>query len=230
MRRFCFAGRLEQELTKFAQAEQGTALAAQVAALEERVAGLRAQLDQGAMNRRQGDALNRVSELTRHYAEIIGVEHGERPVRIDIKNLTLTVSGREGRQDFLWEIGSAANWMGLHVATLLALHEYFLGVTERGSTPVPQFLFIDQPSQPFYPEQMSFEEDPEHLREPDSDDIARVQRVFRALSEAVTRTGMRLQIIVIDHVGEAYWANIPNVHVVQRWRGEDGLIPADWQT
>jgi hypothetical protein len=54
------------------------------------------------------------------------------------------------------------------------------------------------------------------------------QRIFRALSEAVTRTKKRLQIVVIDHVGEAYWKGIPNIHVIERWRGDDALIPSNW--
>jgi len=226
-----FGGRLEQELKKFAEADQGNALANKVGDLERRVGELRRLLDQGSIHRRQDEALDKVSDAIRHYAEILDVEHPERPVRIDIRNLTLTVKGPEGRQDFLWEIGSAANWMGYHVATLLALHEHFLELSSVGSSPVPQFLFIDQPSQAFFPERMSVETESgsEREAEPDSDDIARVQRIFRALSEAVTRTKRRLQIVVIDHVGEAYWSGISDVHVVQRWRGNDALIPADWR-
>jgi hypothetical protein len=225
-----FAGRLEQELKKFAESEQGSSLLSEVSNLERRVTELRRQLDQSAIQKKQDEALDKVSEAIRYYAEILGVEHPERPARIDIRNLTLAVKGPEGRQDYLWEIGSAANWMGYHVATLLALHELFLELGDTGSSPVPQFLFIDQPSQAFFPERMmaarrnSKESEPEA----DSDDVSRVQRIFRALSESVKRTKKRLQIVVIDHVGEAYWQSIPNVHVVERWRGDEALIPADW--
>jgi hypothetical protein len=225
-----FGGRLEQELKKFSEADQGSAIVSKVGELERRVGDLRSQLDQGAIRERQNQAIERISQTICHYAGILGIEHPERTVRIDIKNLTLTVKGSEGRQDYLWEIGSAANWMGYHVATLLALHEHFLELGDVGSSPVPQFLFFDQPSQAFFPERMSAERTsgstPE--QEPDSDDVARVQRIFRALSEAVKRTRKRLQIVVIDHVGEAYWDSIPDIHVIERWRGADALIPTDW--
>ncbi|MDB6122911.1 MAG: hypothetical protein JWQ71_1904 [Pedosphaera sp.] len=225
-----FGGRLEQELKKFAEADQGNLLVTKVVNLERRVAELRHQLDQNAIYRRQDVALDKLSDTCRHYAEILGVEHPEQPVRIDIRNLTLTVKGPQGRQDYLWEIGSAANWMGYHIACLLALHEHFLEVADSSTSPVPQFIFIDQPSQAFFPERMSVERNltNETEPEPDSDDIKRVQRIFRALSEAVSRTNKRLQIIVIEHVGEAYWSGIPNVHVVERWRGSDALIPPHW--
>jgi Skp family chaperone for outer membrane proteins len=225
-----FGGRLEQELQKYTEADQGNSIVAKVADLERRVGALRKELDQSSIRARQDKAIDRISEITQHYAEILGVEHPERSVRIDIKNLTLAIKGEEGRQDYLWEIGSAANWMGYHVATLLALHEYFLEISSTSANPVPQFLFLDQPSQAFFPERLSDRKETvaKAESEPVSDDVTRVQRIFRALSEAITRTDKRLQIIVIDHVGEEYWPHIPNIRVVERWRGGDALIPADW--
>jgi hypothetical protein len=61
-----------------------------------------------------------------------------------------------------------------------------------------------------------------------SDDIARVHQIFAALAEASLRTKNRLQIIVIDHADEMTWRGIPNVHVIERWRGGAALIPQDW--
>ena len=62
-----------------------------------------------------------------------------------------------------------------------------------------------------------------------SDDIARVNRIFRALSEASVRTKNRLQIIVIDPADEITWQGVANVSVAQRWRGGDALIPRQWR-
>jgi len=47
----------------------------------------------------------------------------------------------------LQRIGSAANWIGYHLATHLALHQFFV----ESGLPVPRFLMIDQPTQAFYP-------------------------------------------------------------------------------
>ena len=119
-----------------------------IAKLEQKIIQLRTRVDQNAINRKQEAALDAISKTIRHYTEILGVEHFERPARIDIKNLILVIEGPHGRRDHLWEIGSGANHMGYHIATLLALHEHFLGV---GHNPVPQFLIVDQPSQAFFP-------------------------------------------------------------------------------
>lgn len=225
-----FGGMLEQELSKFSAVDRGETLAKQVAQLEARVIELRKELDQSAINERIQMAVNKISQSIRHYAEILGIEHFERPVRLDIRNLTLTVEGPQKRQDFLWEIGSAANWMGYHIAMMLALHEHFRTVKHNA---IPQFLFIDQPSQAFFPERMQGDEKGKKQDEEpeiDSDDMVRVKGIFRALSEAVIRTKLGLQIILIDHVGESAWDGIKETHLIERWRGNDALIPADWRS
>ena len=121
--------------------------------------------------------------------------------------------------------------MGYHVAALLALHEHFIKLGEREGSPVPQFLFIDQPTQAFFPERLGARAKQEKPEEPemDSDDVARVQRIFRAVSEAIQRTRSRLQIIIIDHVGETAWEGISDVRVIERWRDGEALIPTDWR-
>jgi len=224
---YTFGGRLEEALRNYTAADRGSALSEAIAQLDRRVAQLRVRVDQNAIIRKQEAALDTISKTIRHYAEILGVEHFERPARIDIRNLTLVVEGPHGRRDHLWEIGSAANWMGYHVATLLALHEHFLAVSHN---PVPQFLIIDQPSQAFFPEGW-----PPRLTQAKtsrqaqrSDDIARVNRIFQALADASARTKNRLQIIVIDHADEITWQGVNNVRVVERWRGGNALIPSDW--
>ena len=51
--------------------------------------------------------------------------------------------------------------MGYHLATMLALHEYFASRTEN---PVPNFLIVDQPSQVYFPSD-TFEQLVERLEE-----------------------------------------------------------------
>lgn len=227
---YTFGGRLEEALRNYHAADRGSALSEAIAKLEQKIVQLRGQVDQSAIYRKQEAALDAISKAIRHYTKILGVEHFERPARIDIKNLMLVIDGPHGRRDQLWEIGSGANHMGYHIATLLALHEHFLGVSHN---PVPQFLIIDQPSQAFFPEgwpPRAAQGEKSNEAEPPmpSDDIARVNSIFRALSEASIRTKNRLQIIVIDHADEITWQGVSNVTVAQRWRGGEALIPGHW--
>jgi hypothetical protein len=220
-------GRIEQELTKYDAADAGSELIRTIDRLEISAAELREHIDDREINRLEREANQAVGDTIRHYAKILGVEDPDRPVRIDVSNLTLAITDKTGKVDHLWEIGSAANWMGYHLATLLALHEHFLSLR---NSPVPQFLFIDQPTQAFFPERWSNADVGASAPDPnlDTDDTHRVRRVFQALSAAVLRTKKRLQIIVIDHVGETAWADIEHVHLVDRWRGDSALIPHDW--
>lgn len=52
--------------------------------------------------------------------------------------------GTATRDDYLWEIGSGANWLAYHIATTLALQRFFLDSPHH---PVPALLVYDQPSQ-----------------------------------------------------------------------------------
>jgi hypothetical protein len=64
----------------------------------------------------------------------------------------------------------------------------------------------------------------------DSDVTAHVRRVFEALSSAAARSRSRLQIVLIDHVGESEWHDMKDVHLVERWREGNALIPSHWLT
>jgi hypothetical protein len=226
---YTFVGTLKEALRNYDAADHGGTLSEAIFKLEQRARDLRVQVDQSAINRRMETALISIGKTTCHYAKILGVEQPDREVTLDIRNLTLVVAGPFGRKDHLWEIGSGANWMGYHIAALLALHEHFLTVA---NSPVPQFLVIDQPSQAFFPERLREGRagGKKTAIEPamSSDDMARVHRIFAALSEASRRTENRLQIVVIDHADEITWEGIPNIKVVERWRGGKALIPQEW--
>jgi hypothetical protein len=228
-----FVGQLKTALSNVAAGGDDGTLGRELRQLRRDAESIRSQLAQKDERARLDSALARLSNITAHYARLIGVEYPEDPVTLDVKNLTLFRRGSDGRADYLWEIGSASNWLGYHIATLLGLHELFLSQTD---SPVPRFLVIDQPSQVYFPDKWPGDPDPRHGNvvvpdTPQSDDIARVHQIFNTLAEAIRRTRGALQIVVIDHADERTWAGIPEVHMVERWRGDgprDALIPRDW--
>jgi hypothetical protein len=71
-------------------------------------------------------------------------EHREK-----LKTIFPYVLGAVARSDFLWEIGSGANWLAYHVATTLALQKFFLTEPHHA---VPGLLIYDQPSQVYFPQ------------------------------------------------------------------------------
>lgn len=225
-----FAGGLEQAVSGLDAARGDDGPSQRLVELEGRIAELRALVDPEAEARRQTAALDLISRRMAKHLGRVGVERPDAPVRLDLQNLTLRIVGDEGREDFLWEIGSAANWMGYHVAAFLALHEHFLS---RENSTVPSFLIVDQPSQAFFPERWPGDptEDEDHPigddLAPASDDIERVHLIFETLTTAFAQMNGRLQIIVVDHAGEMTWEGLP-ILMVDRWRDGKALIPAHW--
>lgn len=77
----------------------------------------------------------------------LDVEHPEDPAEFVIKDLTVRVKNQSGRNDYLWEIGSASNWLSYHIALILALHRFF---QTKSSVNIPNFIVFDQPSQVYF--------------------------------------------------------------------------------
>ena len=118
----------------------------------------------------------------------------------------------------LQRIGSAANWIGYHLATHLALHQYFV----ENNRPVPRFLMIDQPTQAFYPSEIA-----KNAGAVDDADRAAVLAMFTVMRDVVEELAPRMQIIVSDHadLAEEQWFQDAVVH---RWRDGTRLVPAEW--
>lgn len=218
-------GRLRAVLDTIEAASPTGPLRKEVNNLAKQAEELSRKVNATAIRKRTDAALANISKLISHYASTLGVEHSDQRWALDDKNLTLSTVGGT-KTDFLWEIGSAANWMGYHVATLLALHEHFRDVEHN---PVPKFLMIDQPSQAFFPEGIMAAKRAKGEKRV-SDDLQRLQRLFKTLSDAVTRTKGGLQIILLEHAEPETWKGISNFSMPDgQWRDDNALIPLDWK-
>jgi len=222
-----FLGRLDKALEDYALVNEDDTLQAEILELEQKVRKIKLQIDPKRLKQKLDDEINRVSKGIMRYANLLGVENPEDSVSLDIVNLTLRKKSGE-REDFLWEIGSGANWMGYHIATLLALHDHFAGLDWNA---VPQFLVIDQPSQVYFPDKLQKQSEVEYTPE----DILKVQKIFTAFNNHLSlRRDNPTQIILIEHADEITWqAHEDIVHVVKRWRdddpsGDNALIPQEW--
>jgi hypothetical protein len=128
--------------------------------------------------------------------------------------------------DQLWlneDIGSGKNWVGFHLVTLLALHEYFV----NHHRPVPRVLLLDQPTQAFYPSERR-RAGTRSLAELPDEDQQLVKNQFALLRATVETLEGRLQIIVTDHADET--ENWFTTAVRHEWRDGEALVPRDWLT
>lgn len=237
---FGFVGEVRQALKAIKEVEDSGGLSEQHKRLVQQVKELREQLDLYRQRITSDDPVRVIGELMQEHAEFLGLGHTDLVPTIDTRELNVLfcpLNASENRHgEFLWEIGSGANWMGYHLAALLALHEYF---AKRGQeNPVPNFIVIDQPSQVFFPsdtfrETVEVSTQSSGLGKPVRDrssDLAKTHRMFDLLVRVRTRTPLDLQIIVLEHADETTWTGLENVvEKVRDWRSSgDKLIPAAW--
>jgi hypothetical protein len=217
-----FLGRLEQALQLYDRADQSSDLRDEIANLRTEIEQLQRIISESEIRRKLNNALSRIENSTSQLVPRLDAEWPEAPVRLIIEDLTVKVI-RGSRDDYLWEIGSGANWLAYHVALTLALQKFFLAEPNHF---VPGLLIYDQPSQVYFPKRTAHEEDVDSITFTDQDVLA-VRKVFALLGEEVQAAGGRLQIIVLDHADDGVWGGLGGVTLTEEWRGR-ALVPSEW--
>lgn len=202
-------------------------LQGEISQLKERISVLQNELNEAGINKKFKAALKNIEVKIMKILPLLDNERPEDSVEIDYKNLTITVTGKSGRKDYLWEIGSGSNWLSYHISVSLAFQMFF---AEQNYSPIPQFIVYDQPSQVYFPNKLAEkEEDKELDPQLEDEDILAVKRIFEAMSDVMEKTNHHMQIIVLEHAHESAWEGINNIHLVEEWRGENNkLVPNEW--
>lgn len=216
-------GRISMYLENVDATDGSAALRRAVEEAEHRVKELDAQLDADEVANLKESILRIISAQMTEWAGVLQLEHAGNPYRLDDKRLTV-VADRD-LPIVMERMGSGENWLGCHLLALLALHSHFV----RRRRPVPNFLFLDQPSQVYFPSEDSYkalEGEASNLEEVGADVLA-VQRMFNFLFDRVEELAPNFQVIVTEH------ANLPDERfrqalVEEPWRGGRALIPVDW--
>ena len=142
-------------------------------------------------------------------------------VYFDVRTKTLKV--RKETELVSLTIGSKSNYMFLHLFLFLGLHEHFIN-QKIGF--VPQFLIIDQPSQPYYESKSS-----DTIKV--DDDKLKLQNAFKLLNNFTTKIKdvyhEDFQIILLEHASKDYWEEnqLENFHLVEEFRDGIALVPKE---
>jgi hypothetical protein len=219
-----FLGRVEQALRAYDSFDQSSGLRAEISDLRTQISALQKTIAEGDIRRIIENAIDQLQHTTSRLIPNMDAEWADAPIRLVIPDLTVKVI-RGSRDDYLWEIGSGANWLAYHVALVVALQEFFLRDVNHA---VPGFLVFDQPSQVYFPKRRSEGADEEDQKsEWRDEDIAAVRKVFAVLGEEVRSSKGRLQVIVLDHADEGVWGDLDGVELTEEWRGKK-LVPEGW--
>ena len=218
-----FIGRLEQALETFERADDGADQANEIALLEQKIEEQRRLYSEAQVRRRTENALSNISQMASTILPKLDGEWPDIPIRLRIDDLTIQVVHPD-RNDYLWEIGSGANWLAYHVAVTLSLQRFFLTMPNHA---VPGFLIYDQPSQVYFPSGFEAYDEEATGRSRDQD-VSAVRSVFEAIGEEIVRAKGRLQAIILDHAGPDVWGELEGVSLAAEWRDGEALVPRSW--
>lgn len=120
----------------------------------------------------------------------------------------------------LENLGSKSNFMFMHLCFYLGLHSHINNV---GQIHVPQFLFIDQPSIPYYSG---------NGNNMGNNDKSKLLNAFEIVNDFVTsmiKNKFDFQIIMTEHAPKSYWEDnsLYNFYTVDEFIKGKGLIPQD---
>lgn len=193
-------------------------LGRRIGELESQVAALEGELSGERTKERVDSILSILSRRMTDWAIDLQLEHSGPPLRLDPKKLTLVVDTDAGPVPMV-RMGSGENWVGYHIIAHMALHKWFV----EQSRPVPGFLFLDQPSQVYFPSELA---DPETLDGLPEDDRAAVRRLLSFIFSVVESLEPKFQVILTEHadIREEWFQSC----VSERWRGDVKLVPLEW--
>lgn len=233
---YVLMGRIQALLATFAAMNNTDDMGSRIVKIEEMLRRLNLYFENSDKAAREEKVDRKLSGLIEAYAKGFRLEQ-RGTINLDKNELTLSFRHlSDGKKEYLWEVGSGANWMGYHIATFLALHE-FLSQDNLSNSPIFSFLVIDQPSQVYFPSAASganqLDVDAEGLKKLKLErdvDVSATKRIFEMLEAGLSAAKYRYQIIVLEHADDSIWGEFPHTIEAANWKAEDrGLIPKSWQ-
>jgi len=217
-RRAYVLGRISLFLETLPQVADNSELRTDISELQREIEQLETELSDENIQECLDSILSVISRNLTAWAEQLELEHRGNPFRLDLRYLQVVADTNNGpiRMD---SMGAGANWVGCHLIAHLALHSWFVQKTR----PVPSFLFLDQPSQVYYPAERDVESS---LIDLEDEDRAAVIRMFELVRDVVNELHSGFQVIITEHadIAEDWYQGA----VVERWRNGNALIPAEW--
>ena len=180
--------------------------------IEGRIKEIDDILDRDSVEERKQSALSRIQVDMTEWAKVLHLEHCDNPYRLDLNKVTVVVDKPE-RPVPLKQLGSGSNWVGVHLIAYFALQRFFV----NANRPVPRFLFLDQPSQVYFPSEL----DEKQI------DWNEVNKMYQFIIDRTNELNGKLQVIVVDH---ADLKEDPfRQFICENWWPIDkNLVPIDW--
>lgn len=180
--------------------------------IEGRIKEIDDILDRDSVEERKQSALSRIQEDMTKWAKALQLEHSDNPYRLDLNKVTVVVDKPE-RPVPLKQLGSGSNWVGVHLIAYFALQRFFV----NANRPVPRFLFLDQPSQVYFPSEL----DEKQI------DWNEVNKMYQFIIDRTNELNGKLQVIVVDHA-DLKEDTFRQFICENWWPIDKNLVPSDW--
>lgn len=180
--------------------------------IETRIKEIDDILDRDSVEERKQSAISRIQEDMTKWAKELQLEHSYNPYRLDLNKVTVVVDKPE-RPVPLKQLGSGSNWVGVHLIAYFALHKFFI----NAKRPVPRFLFLDQPSQVYFPSEL----DEKQI------DWNEVHKMYQFIIERTNELNGKLQVIIVDHA-DLKEESFRKFICENWWQLDNNLVPNDW--
>jgi len=204
-----------------------TFLQRKVDELQETVNRLEIEANKDDTKERFASICNIISNQIGLYVHKFNAEFSEYPFRIDFSNTSniTVVADRPDRPVPMNKTGGAANHLTYHLAALLSIHHF----ASNNKKPIPSFLFLDQPSQVYFPSERVYKQSSGTIEETERDsDLEKVRKLFTILHQIAENEIQGFQIIITEHanLGDDWFQHSL---VETPWRKPPALVPEEWK-
>lgn len=205
-------GRISLWIESVSKEEDSSEIKEKVRALDARIHELDVLLSEENAAERIQSAMSTMQTYMTEWAKSLNLEGSGYPYRIDYSKATVVMD--KDRPIPLKQMGSGSNWVGVHLIALFALQKYYI----ENCRPVPNFMFLDQPSQVYFPSMAEIEE---------NKDLQAVSRIYSFIATQVLLHNGKLQVIVVDHAHLE--DEVFRKHTIESWWDDDKkLVPLSW--
>mgnify|MGYP001599754813 CR=1 FL=1 len=169
--------------------------------------------------------------------------YGPINLKFSLDTFELWHEKEDGKKIFLRSMGSGANWLSCHIALFTSIQRYFCSLGNKAL--VPPILFLDQPSQVYFPVTIDTNKDKFDAKDLKSkegklerldEDLSAVNILFDQLvdhcKKTTEETGITPQIIITDHADNLELKNADFESLVngRRWRSRGFIQISDTST
>lgn len=196
-----------------------------IAELKEKIKQLEEKIQGFDVDTKKAKAQAFLSENMNRLSLSLDFEDEYRPINLNFGLIdeTFDIYQYQNNREkiHLYEMGSGANWVSCHIALFLSFLRYF---AKQNNSPMPLFMFFDQPSQVYFPQGDSKDDEVTQA------DLMAVNKMYKTIFDEINSigedTGILPQIIIVDHVdGKNLECKDEFEEYIRcNWRNNTGLI------